>query len=99
VGTTCDYKLFSFRNSDERYAGADIVMAQSLVQELNVKLEFVATTWGKPLPDFGAQRCDVALGGVSVLPDPATRGNFSTTIGADGKRLITHSADNPHHEH
>jgi cyclohexadienyl dehydratase len=93
VGTTGDYKPFTFRNSDGSYAGADIVMARHLADELKVKVEFVPTTWSTLLPDFVAARFDVAMGGVSILPERAARGDFSSPVNMDGKRPIVRCSD------
>jgi cyclohexadienyl dehydratase len=93
VGTTGDYKPFTFRNPDGTYSGADIVMAHRLANELQVKLEFVKTTWSTLLPDFTAQKYDVAMGGVSILPERAAQGDFSIPVNIDGKRPIVRCAD------
>jgi cyclohexadienyl dehydratase len=93
VGTTGDYKPFTFRNPDGSYTGADIVMAQHLAQKLGVKLEIVPTTWSTLLPDFVAGKYDMAMGGVSVLPARAEKGDFSTVVNTDGKRPIARCAD------
>ena len=93
VGTTGDYKPFSFREADGRTHGADIVMAQSLADRLGVKLELVPTEWAHLLPDFKAGKFDVAMGGVSVLPDRAAAGVFSPVTLVDGKRPIARCAD------
>jgi hypothetical protein len=93
VGTTGDYKPFTFRTLDGTYSGADIVMAQHLAQELQVKLEFVPTTWSTLLPDFMAHKYDIAMGGVSILPERAAEGDFSTPVNIDGKRPIVRCAD------
>ncbi len=93
VGTTGDYKPFSFRNSDGSYVGADIVMARHLADELKVKVEFVPTTWSTLLPDFVAGRFDVAMGGVSILPERAAQGEFSSAVNMDGKRPIVRCSD------
>jgi cyclohexadienyl dehydratase len=93
VGTTGDYKPFTFRNTEGAYSGADIVMAQRLAQALHVDLEFVPTTWNTLLPDFLAGKYDVAMGGVSILPDRTARGDFSTPVNIDGKRPICRCAD------
>src|SRR5882757_6231745 len=84
VGTTGDYKPFTFRNGDGSYSGADIVMAQHLATELQVRVEFVPTTWSTLLPDFTAGKYDVAMGGVSILPERAAQGDFSTAVNIDG---------------
>lgn len=93
VGTTGDYKPFTFRRPDGSYAGADIVMAEHLAARLGVRLELVPTAWPVLLDDFAAHRFDVAMGGVSVNPARAARGTFSTVIYVDGKRPVARCAD------
>jgi cyclohexadienyl dehydratase len=93
VGTTGDYMPFTIRNPDGSYSGADIVMAQRLAERLKLKLEIVPTTWKTLLPDFVVQKYDVAMGGVSILPDRAAQGDFSTAVNIDGKRPIVRCVD------
>ena len=93
VGTTGDYKPFSFRNPDGSYTGADIDMANRLAQRLGVKLVFVPTIWGQLMGDFTARKFDIAMGGVTNLPPRAARGLFGRTIYVDGKRPIARCAD------
>ena len=93
VGTTGDYKPFSFRNPDGSYTGADIDMANRLARRLGVKLVFVPTIWGQLMADFTAQKFDIAMGGVTNLPPRAARGLFGRTVYVDGKRPIARCAD------
>jgi cyclohexadienyl dehydratase len=93
VGTTGDYKPFSFRQADGSYTGADIVLAGRLANRLGVKLQIVPTAWATLLPDFVAGQYDVAMGGVSVTPPRAGKGTFSTVIFVDGKRPVARCAD------
>jgi cyclohexadienyl dehydratase len=93
VGTTGDYKPFTIRNSDGTYSGSDIVLARRLAQKLKVKVEFVPTTWRDLLSDFVAQKYDVAMGGVSILPERAAKGDFSLPVYINGKRPIVRCAD------
>ncbi len=93
VGTTGDYKPFTFRNADGSYVGADMVMARSLAAALGVKLEIVPTTWGTLAADFAAKKFDIAMGGVTKLPARAALGPFSATVLVDGKRPIVRCAD------
>jgi len=93
VGTTGDYKPFSFRNPDGSYVGADIDMAVRLGQALGVKIVFVPTSWGRLNDDFAAGKFDIAIGGVTNLPARAALGDFSTTTYVDGKRPIVRCAD------
>jgi cyclohexadienyl dehydratase len=93
VGTTGDYKPFTFRNSDGSYQGADIVMAQRLAAELGVRLVFVPTQWSRMTDDFAANKFDIAMGGVTILPDRAARGDFTAATYVDGKRPVARCAD------
>jgi cyclohexadienyl dehydratase len=93
VGTTGDYKPFTFRNPDGIYAGADIEMARRLAARLGVKVEFVPTQWGRMMDDFVAGKFDIAMGGVTNLPARAEKGLFSRTLYVDGKRPIARCAD------
>ncbi len=93
VGTTGDYKPFSFRQPDGSYVGADIVMAEHLAARLGVRLELVPTAWPVLLDDFAARKFDVAMGGVSVNAARAARGTFSTVTYVDGKRPVARCAD------
>ena len=88
VGTTGDYKPFTFRQEDGSFTGADIDMADRLATRLGVRVEIVPTIWSTLLPDFKAQKFDVAMGGVSVTPARAAAGVFSPVTFTDGKRPI-----------
>ncbi len=93
VGTTGDYKPFTFRQPDGTYAGADIAMARRLAARIGVTLEIVPTTWTTLLDDFTARKFDVAMGGVSVNAARAARGTFSAVTFTDGKRPVVRCAD------
>ena len=93
VGTTGDYKPFSFRNADGSYVGADIEMVQRLAARLGVKLVFVPTVWGQLNADYAAGKFDIAVGGVTNLPPRAAIGPFARTLYVDGKRPIVRCAD------
>ncbi len=93
VGTTGDYRPFTFRASDGRYTGADIDMAQLLATRLGVSLELVPTVWATLLPDFVQRKYDVAMGGITITPARAAVGVFSAVTYVDGKRPIARCAD------
>ncbi len=88
VGTTGDYRPFSFRRPDGHYEGADIDMAVDLAETLEVGLEFVPTVWGGLLDDFLAGKFDIAMGGVTVTPARGEKGFFSVPNFIDGKRPV-----------
>ena len=93
VGTTGDYKPFAFRDPDGSYRGADIDMARQLAAELGVTIAFVPTVWASLNSDFAADRCDISVGGVTILPAREKIASFSTATLVDGKRPIVRCAD------
>src|SRR5690242_20154537 len=93
VGLTGDYAPFSLRGPDGKISGADVTMAEELAKALGVSLEIVPTTWKTLKDGLEADRYDIAMGGVSVTPDRAAVGDFSTPVSHDGKRPIVRCAD------
>lgn len=93
VGTTGDYRPFSFLRPDGTYEGADIDMAHDLAGRLDVRLEFVPTVWVRLLEDFLADKFDIAMGGVTVTAPRADKGFFSIPTFVDGKRPLARLAD------
>ena len=93
VGSTGDYKPFTFRRADGSFYGADIEMAGRLAQRLGVKLEVVPTVWATLSDDFTARKFDIAMGGITVLPPRAAIGSFSAVTYVDGKRPVARCAD------
>jgi cyclohexadienyl dehydratase len=93
IGTTGDYKPFSYKTTDGTLTGADIEMAKDLAATLGVRPEFVPTTWKTLLDDFKADKFDLALGGITVNPDRAAIGDFSIPNVSDGKRPIVRCTD------
>ena len=93
VGTTGDYKPFTFKDADGSRWGADVAMAEDLAKTMGVKLVLVPTIWGQLLPDFEAGKFDVAMGGVTIIPSRAEKAYFSIPTFVDGKRPITRCTD------
>jgi cyclohexadienyl dehydratase len=93
VGATGDYTPFSLKTAEGGLVGADIDMAHSLAAAIGVKVEFVPTTWPTLLIDFTAGRFDVAMGGVTITPERAAKGEFSLPLMTDGKRPIVRCTD------
>jgi cyclohexadienyl dehydratase len=92
VCTTGDYKPYSFLKPDGQFEGIDIDMAQSLARSMNVKAEFVKTTWSNLMNDFVA-KCDIAVGGVSTSLERQKRAFFTQPYMVDGKTPIARCAD------
>jgi len=90
VGTTGDYKPFSYRpGKDADFIGLDIELAGELARTMGVKLQLVPTSWPTLMKDFGDDRFDLAIGGVSVTLERQKKGVFSIPYLRDGKTPIT----------
>ena len=90
VGTTGDYKPFSYRpNSSADFIGLDVELAGQLAKTLGVKLELVPTTWPSLMKDLGEDRFDIAMGGVSISLERQKKAQFSIPYLRDGKTPIT----------
>nr|WP_198116534.1 gamma subclass chorismate mutase AroQ [Massilia rhizosphaerae] len=89
VGSTGDYKPFSYRQSGGEFIGMDVEQAGELARALGVRLELVPTSWPTLMADLGADKFDLALGGVSVTAERQRRALFSVAYLHDGKTPIT----------
>ncbi|MDE2362481.1 MAG: transporter substrate-binding domain-containing protein [Hyphomicrobiales bacterium] len=99
VGTTGDYKPFTYRNPDTgKFEGFDIDQAEALAAAMGVKAEFVPTAWPNLAADFAADKFDIAMGGVSITLDRARKGYFSLPYLHEGKTPIARCADKTRYE-
>ena len=89
VGSTGDYKPFSYRQSGGGFIGMDVELAGELARSLGVRLELVPTTWPTLMADLGADKFDLALSGVSVTAERQRQALFSVPYLHDGKTPIT----------
>jgi len=89
VGTTGDYRPFTYRDQAGQYAGLDIDLAHNLGAALGVKVAFVPTAWPSLMKDFEADAFDLAMGGVSVTLERQKKGFFSIPYMREGKAAIT----------
>ncbi|HID15483.1 MAG TPA: transporter substrate-binding domain-containing protein [Candidatus Atribacteria bacterium] len=66
VGTTGDYKPFSYLNPDTgKYEGHDIDAAKKLAKDLGVDVKFVKTTWKTLIDGMVEGKYDVAMCGIT----------------------------------
>ena len=92
VCTTGDYKPFTYLRPDGQFEGMDVDMAHSLAKALGVQARFVKTTWPTLMNDF-LEKCDIAMGGVSVTLERQKKAFFSQSHLIDGKSPIARCAD------
>lgn len=89
VCTTGDYRPFTYKDPDTgEYSGIDIDMVQDLAKRLDVKVEYVDTTWKDLLDDYLGS-CDIGVGGVSISLERAEQAAFSNATLDEGKTPIT----------
>lgn len=65
VGTTGDYKPFSYSQDGESYQGFDIMIADSFAQHLGVELVFTQTSWKGLIPGLLASKFDLGMSGIT----------------------------------
>jgi chorismate mutase-like protein len=89
VGSTGDYKPFSYQQTRDEFIGMDVELAGELARSLGVRLQLVPTSWPTLMADLGADKFDLALSGVSVTADRQRQALFSVPYVHDGKTPIT----------
>ena len=92
VCTPGDYKPFSVAKPDATYEGLDVDLANGMAKSLGVQATFVKTSWPKLMDDF-IDKCDLAVGGISVTLDRQKRSFFSEPYMVNGKAPIAKCAD------
>jgi cyclohexadienyl dehydratase len=93
ICTPGDYKPFAFAKPDGTYEGIDVDLMQSLATSLGVKVEWVKTSWSNLMADFTGDKCDIAVGGISVTLDRQKRVAFSAAYMVNGKTPLVRCAD------
>jgi cyclohexadienyl dehydratase len=83
-----DYRPFALAKADGTFEGLDVDLAKSMAKALGVEAQFVKTTWPKLMDDF-IEKCDIAVGGISITLDRQKRAFFSKGYMVNGKAPIT----------
>ncbi len=102
IGTTGDYRPMSYFNKETgEYEGIDAELSKIIADSLNVKIEYVPTSWPKLTEDTLAGKFDIALCGISrnyarekimAMSDAYGTGLFGKTIicrKSDAKKFKT----------
>ncbi|MCV7031042.1 cyclohexadienyl dehydratase [Mycobacterium sherrisii] len=87
-----DYEPLTYVDSQGQWSGLDIDLAHDLASRLGVTLQLVQTTWSNIISDLD-NRCDLAMGGISITLDRAQRARFSDPYLQDGKAAIARCGD------
>lgn len=92
VCSTGDYRPFTYRDPQGNWSGLDIEMARDMAARLGVRLDLVPTTWANLIDDLN-DKCDAAMGGISITLDRAKQALYSAPYLRDGKAAIVRCAD------
>jgi cyclohexadienyl dehydratase len=92
VCSTGDYRPFTYHDADGRWSGLDIDLANNLAKHLGVALQLIPTTWPNLMTDLG-QRCDFAMGGITITLNRAKTALFSNPYLRDGKAAAVRCTD------
>lgn len=65
VGTTGDYRPFTYRRANGSFEGLDIDAAQALGKALGVEVKFVKTSWPTLVDGIHEGRYDIAMSGIT----------------------------------
>ncbi|MBC6470011.1 transporter substrate-binding domain-containing protein [Actinomadura alba] len=87
--TPGDYRPFALRQADGSYKGLDITMVNDLAKALEVQVRYVPSPWSALVPTFTSQKCDIAIGGISVTLTRQKDVFFSKTVLVNGKVPLT----------
>ncbi|HJO37476.1 MAG TPA: transporter substrate-binding domain-containing protein [Vicinamibacterales bacterium] len=93
VGTTGDYRPFSYRRPDGTYEGFDIDAARRLGEALGVVVRFVQTSWPTLVDDLDAGRFDIAMSGITRTPERLAVATLSDPYLSIGKSPLVRAAD------
>ena len=73
-----DYYGVTYRNPrNQQLVGIDIDLSADFARDLGVKLQYVESSFPKLIEDLVADRCDIAMHAVGVLPARAEKLKFS----------------------
>lgn len=93
VGTTGDYRPFSYERPDGTFEGFDIDAANRLGADLGVRVRFVATTWPKLVDGLLEGRYDIAMSGITRTLERQKRVSLSAPYFSIGKCPLVRKAD------
>lgn len=84
VGVSGDYAPFVAAADTGEFTGLDIEIAKRLAQDLDMTVEFVRFAWPELATRIRHAEFDVAMSGVTALPDRAVIGRYTRPYAATG---------------
>lgn len=94
VGTAGDYQPMSFLDPETNtYVGFDAELAEDLAASLNVKIEYVKTSWPTLMEDTLAGKFDLAVCGITVTDARKEQALMSDGYLENGKTVLCRAED------
>ena len=88
ICTPGDYTPFALQKSEGTFEGLDVDLVQTAAKALGAEAVFVKSAWPTLMKDF-IEKCDVAVGGISVPLERQKTAFFSQAYMVNGKAPIT----------
>ena len=88
ICTPGDYTPFALQKREGSFEGLDVDLVQTAAKALGAEAVFVKSAWPTLMKDF-IEKCDVAVGGISVTLDRQKTAFFSQAYMVNGKAPIT----------
>ncbi|NNL86743.1 MAG: transporter substrate-binding domain-containing protein, partial [Myxococcales bacterium] len=88
IGTSADYRPFSFRDEAGALSGLDMALVRAYAADRGLATEFVPFRWSELLADMQSGRFDLAVGGLTVRPERSIAGHFSVPLLESGAVLL-----------
>ena len=89
IGTTGNYRPYSYVDSNNKLVGYDIEWGNMIAKELGVKAEFVTGQFAGMIPGLVANKFDVLLSGMNVTEERLKSIDFSESYSQDGAVAVT----------
>ena len=94
VGATGDYRPMSYLDPESgTYWGFDAELAEDLAAALDVKLEYVPTTWLTLMADTPAGKFDLAICGITITDARKEQALMSEGYLSNGKTVLCRAED------
>lgn len=94
IGTTGNYRPFSYMDSNNELTGYDIEWANIIAEELGVEAEFITGQFSGLIPGLVANKFDIILSGVNITEERAKSIDFSEPYAQDGAVAVIKKGSN-----
>lgn len=94
IGTTGNYRPFSYMDSSNNLTGYDIEWGKIIAEELGVEAEFVTGQFSGLIPGLVADKFNILLSGVNVTEERLKSVIFTEHYAKDGAVAVVHKDNN-----